>query len=99
MSFFDRISALKINAKLTLAFFVIAFTSITIIGFLSYFKGKNSLEKESFNRLTAVREMKAAQIEDYFNQIGNQIVTFSEDHTIIEAMRDFQKVLMKLMTS
>lgn len=91
MSFFDRISALKINAKLTLAFFVIAFTSITIIGFLSYFKGKNSLEKESFNRLTAVREMKAAQIEDYFNQIGNQIVTFSEDHTIIEAMRDFSK--------
>ena len=89
MGFFDRISALKINAKLTLAFFVIAFTSITIIGFLSYFKGKNSLEKESFNRLTAVREMKAAQIEDYFNQIGNQIVTFSEDHTIIEAMRDF----------
>jgi len=87
---FDRIAALKINAKLTLAFFVIAFSSITIIGFLSYFKGKHSLEEESFNRLTAVREMKATQIEDYFQQISNQIVTFSEDHTIIEAMRAFK---------
>jgi serine phosphatase RsbU (regulator of sigma subunit) len=86
----QKISSLKINAKLTLAFFVIAFTSITVIGFLSYFKGKKSLETESFNRLTAVREMKATQIEDYFSQIENQIVTFSEDHTIIEAMRDFK---------
>lgn len=85
-----RLSALQINAKLTIAFFVIAFSSITIIGFLSYFKGKRSLEEESFNRLTAVREMKAAQIEDYFQQISNQIITFSEDHTIIEAMQAFK---------
>lgn len=81
---------MKINAKLTIAFFLIAFSSITIIGFLSYFKGKKSLEEESFNRLTAVREMKSTQIEDYFSQIANQIVTFSEDHTIIEAMKSFK---------
>lgn len=89
---------MNINAKLTLAFFVIAFSSITIIGFLSYFKGKKSLEEESFNRLTAVREMKAAQIEDYFAQIANQIVTFSEDHTIIEAMQEFRKGVSQLET-
>src|SRR5436190_1994823 len=41
--------------------------------------------------LPAVREMKASQIEDYFEQIGHQIVTFSEDHTIIEAMEGFKK--------
>ncbi|MEZ4922317.1 MAG: SpoIIE family protein phosphatase [Crocinitomicaceae bacterium] len=64
--------------------------SIVIIGFLAYFKGKRSLEEESFNRLTAVREMKATQIEDYFNDIRNQIITFSEDHTIIEAMHELK---------
>lgn len=73
-----------------MAFFVIAFLSITIIGFLSYFKGKNSLEEESFNRLTAVREMKANQIEDYFKSIHNQIITFSEDHTIVDAVKGFK---------
>ena len=72
-----------------MAFFVIAFLSILIIGLLSYFKGKTSLQEESFNRLTAVREMKASQIEDYFNDITNQIITFSEDHTIVESMVAF----------
>lgn len=61
-----------------------------IIGYLSYVKGKNSLRDESFKRLTAVREMKANQIEDYFEDITNQIITFSEDHTIVEAMEKFK---------
>lgn len=74
-----------------MAFFIIAFLSILVIGFLSYVKGKNSLEEESFNRLTAVREMKATQIESYFSDIRNQIITFSEEHTIVEAMVDFKK--------
>jgi len=90
VGFLKKFSDTKINFKLGVAFFVIAFMSISVIGLLSYFKGKKSLEEESFNRLTAVREMKASQIEDYFNDIENQIVTFSEDHTIIEAMRAFK---------
>lgn len=90
VSFFKRFSDTKINFKLTVAFFVIAFLSISVIGLLSYFKGKHSLEKESFNRLTAVREMKASQIEDYFKDVQNQILTFSEDHTIVEALIAFK---------
>ena len=90
MGIYKRFSDLKINLKLQIAFFSIAFVSISVIGFLSYFKGKNSLEEESFNRLTAVREMKATQIEDYFKDIRNQIITFSEDKMIIEAMSAFK---------
>lgn len=82
---------MKIGLKLTVLFFTIAFSSISIIGFLSYDKAKRSLEEESFNRLTAVREMKAAQIEDYFQEIRDQVVTFSENHTIIQAMQEFKK--------
>ncbi|MCK4898456.1 MAG: HAMP domain-containing protein, partial [Anaerolineales bacterium] len=50
--------------------------------------GSSTLEEESFNKLTAVREMKASQIEDYFQLIENQVITLSEDRMIIEAMRD-----------
>lgn len=35
--------------------------------------------------------MKSSQIEDYFSEIANQIITFSEDHTILEAMRAFKE--------
>lgn len=82
---------MKIGIKLTLAFFSIAFAGMLVVGIIAYNKAKTSLERESFNRLTAVREMKAAQIEDYFQQITDQARTFSEDPAIIQAMKDFKE--------
>jgi len=82
---------MKIGVKLMILFVVIASISISIIGYLSYEKGRVSLEQESFNRLTAVREIKAAQIEQYFHEIRSQVITFSEDHTVIDAMVEFKK--------
>lgn len=81
---------MKIGLKLTLSFFIIAFVSILIIGVISYNTGKNSLERESFNKLTAVREMKAGQIEDYFDQLGQEITAFAGDPTFINAMKEFK---------
>ncbi len=81
---------MKIGPKLTLTFFSIALASILIIGVISYKKAKTSLEEESFNRLTAVREMKADQIEDYFSIIKDQITSFSQDPTVVEAMKSFK---------
>lgn len=82
---------MKIGLKLSIAFFLIAFLPIVVIGYLAYNKGKDSLEQESFAKLTAVREMKGSQIEDYFQQIHDQVVTFSENPTIVEAMMRFKE--------
>ena len=81
---------MKIGLKLTVLFVVIGIISVSIIGYFSYTEGKASLTEESFNRLTAVREMKAGQIEDYFDQIENQIVTYSKNKTVVEAMTEFK---------
>jgi serine phosphatase RsbU (regulator of sigma subunit) len=81
---------MKIGVKLTLTFFFVACISMLVIGVISYFEGKKSLEKESFNRLTAVREMKSNQIEDYFGLIRDQVLTLSEDPTIVQAMKEFR---------
>lgn len=82
---------MKIGLKLTLTFVAISLISVSIIGWISYLEGKTGLEKESFNRLTAVREMKASQIEDYFVQIENQIISYSQNRTVIEAMKEFKE--------
>lgn len=82
---------MKIGLKLTLAFFLIAILSISVVGYLSYDKGRDSLERESFNRLTAVREMKSTQIEDYFQQIRDQIRTFSSNPTVVTAMKELKE--------
>ncbi len=80
---------LKIRTKILLAFTVIAIITVATIAFLAFSIGQSTLERESFNKLTAVREMKASQIEDYFQLITDQLITQSEDRMIIEAMTDF----------
>jgi serine phosphatase RsbU (regulator of sigma subunit) len=87
---------MKIGHKLTLAFFIVAFASMAVIGVIAFYKGRNSLEKESFNRLTVVREMKANQIEEYFTQIHDQVLTFAEDPTVVRAMKRFNSTFDSL---
>ncbi len=81
---------MKIVYKLTIAFFLIAFVSMLIIGMIAYSKGRGSLEEESFNRLRAVREMKASQIENYFQQIKEQLITLSETPNVIRSLKNFK---------
>jgi methyl-accepting chemotaxis protein len=50
-----------------------------------------TLRKEAFDKLTAVREVKRAAVERYFKTIHDQIITFSEDRMVVDAMRQFKK--------
>ncbi len=72
-----------------IAFIAIAIVAVGVTGFIGFTIAGNALQEESFNKLTAVREMKANQIEDYFQQISGQVVTLSEDRMIVEATKAF----------
>jgi serine phosphatase RsbU (regulator of sigma subunit) len=81
---------MKIGVKITVTFFAIAFLSMLVIGLISYSRAKSSLEKQSFEKLTAVREMKSRQIQDYFQIIQDQLSTSAENPMMIEAMKEFK---------
>ena len=49
-----------------------------------------TLRKEAFDKLTAVREVKRGAVERYFQTINDQIITFSEDRMVVDAMRQFK---------
>jgi methyl-accepting chemotaxis protein len=51
----------------------------------------STLQQEAFAKLTAIRETKKASVESYFEFIDSQMVTFSEDQMVIDAMNDFKK--------
>ena len=53
-----------------------------------YVGGRNAIEAEGFDTLTAVRENKADQVEEFFRQTCDQVITFSEDLMIVDAMTD-----------
>lgn len=84
-------SRIKIRPKIILILTFIAVLTLGVMGYFAFTIGVDTLETEAFNKLTAVREMKASQIEEYFQLISDQIVTFSEDRMIIDAMNDFEE--------
>jgi PAS domain S-box-containing protein len=82
---------IKISTKILVAFVSVAIIAVGLVGYFSFTLGRSTLETESFNKLTAVREMKAGQIEDYFKFIESQVITLSEDRMTIEAMSAFDE--------
>ncbi|MBF0288941.1 MAG: methyl-accepting chemotaxis protein [SAR324 cluster bacterium] len=51
----------------------------------------NTLRSEAINKLIAVRDIKRTAVARYFRDIKNQVLTFSEDKMIIDAMVQFRQ--------
>jgi|ETNmetMinimDraft_16_1059900.scaffolds.fasta_scaffold01500_5 diguanylate cyclase (GGDEF)-like protein/PAS domain S-box-containing protein len=86
----------SIKTKLLTTFLLIGILSITITGFIFYLNAESTLKKVHFNHLTSIRETKKRQVETYFDQVRNQIITFSEDQMIIDAMKRFRKAFYEV---
>lgn len=80
---------LNIGTKVLTALLPLILLSIVLVSSISIDIAQRELEKQAFNKLIATRETKAAQVENYFSQIRHQIETFSENHMVISAMKDF----------
>ncbi len=52
---------------------------------------EEALREQVAERLVAVTDVKRAGIERYFQSINDQILTFSEDPMVVEAMGDFRE--------
>jgi len=60
-----------------------------ILGYVSNDSAKSALEQQLQNQLISVRDIKKRQIEHYFETIRDQVITFSNDRMIIDAMDSF----------
>jgi serine phosphatase RsbU (regulator of sigma subunit) len=78
---------MKIFIKLTLTFFIVAISAMIVTGWISYTNAKETLKSESFNKLVALREMKAGQLSEYFRIIKDQLIDLSEDPYIVDAIK------------
>ena len=89
-------SKLSIKARILILLAAVAIVAAGISSFVGYRIARQSLESQAFNKLTAMREMKASQVQDYFKQIANQVVTLSEDRMIVEAMKVFKTAFKQI---
>jgi methyl-accepting chemotaxis protein len=81
----DRSIRLRVHAILA----VVTILSLGTMAAVSYQLGVRTLEEEATAKLTAIRELKAHEIELYFQTIRDQLVTLSEDRMVVDALREF----------
>jgi methyl-accepting chemotaxis protein len=81
---------LKIGTKILFVTVTITVGVIAAIGVVSDISVRQSFEEESFKKLTAVREMKGQQIEEYFELISEQIRSLSRSKNVIDAIVDLK---------
>ncbi len=74
-----------------------AFLAVIPVLITSYFTGgiaanlgQQALTESAKSHISAIRDNKKSQIEDYFNLVINQIQMYSESETIVEAMQGFK---------
>ena len=83
-------SKLTIRSRILLLLAFLAIVAAGISSLVGYVIAHRSLETQAFQQLTALREMKASQVENYFAQIRNQILTFSNNPMTVAAMKAFK---------
>jgi methyl-accepting chemotaxis protein len=68
MEAIEMFKNLKIGTKLVIAFLAVGIIPFSAIGIISLLKAENALEKQAFAQLEAVRGIKKAQIEKFFDE-------------------------------
>ncbi|MBX2868621.1 MAG: hypothetical protein KTR18_08095 [Acidiferrobacterales bacterium] len=91
MSIFSNLTTLTMRKKLIVSLLVASILPLAIVSWTYMATAKSSMHTKATNQLESLREVKKSQIELYFEQIRNQILTFSESRMIVEAMSDFRK--------
>ena len=76
---------MKLSTKLLLLLLVVGILPATIIGITARFESQSALEQQAFNQLTAIREIKKAEIGRYFHTIQNQLTLKAKEEQLISA--------------
>ena len=86
----NLIRRLQLRTKISAVIFAVAILTMAVMFVFTDTYSKKFIVEDSFDKLRAIREIKAGQIESYFQNIENQVLTFSEDKMVIEAMEALQ---------
>ena len=90
---------LTIGTKLAAISIVISMAAVSIAAVLAGYSSNEALKRAAFERLTAVRELKAQQIEDYFSQVENELNFIAAEASLKENLQKLRSGISSLQTS
>ena len=79
------------RTKLQFAFVALGLAAIAIAGWLVSRGATEALRQASYDRLTAVRETRASELERYFAQIRSQVGALASDDSTVNALEQMQE--------
>lgn len=91
LSFFNPLRWIgkSIASKLYALLLLIGLLPMAVVAYSMYQSAYHGIEKQSFSQLDSIKTIKARQVTDYFQLIRDQMLTFSENRMIVEAMKAF----------
>lgn len=80
---------LGLKKRLIISFLGAGLIPILVVGIYSYLKSSSSMREQVQSKLVATAKVKGNQVEAYFETIKNQMLTFSDNVMIRDAMKGF----------
>lgn len=85
-----RFKNLRLVYKFILTFLLSGILPLIVVSAISLDNAQSSLSIQAYNQLISIRDIKKNQVERYLQTLSDQMITFSEDRMVIEAMREFR---------
>jgi methyl-accepting chemotaxis protein len=85
----------SLRGKLTLWFLGVALLPLTVAGFIAYGQAQHNLIEEIQHKLEAVRDIKAMQIEGYFQERLGDLNVLAHNPVTIDALQAFRRAVLE----
>ncbi len=79
-----------LRGKMIAAFLLLAILPLVVLGAFYFMTASKQQNEKAFDQLSSVSKTKELQIEDHLSDLSNQVVTFSQDRMVVNAMSDFK---------
>ena len=83
--------------KLFAVLLLVGAVGILLTGVLGYVRARDALQATIYNQLTAARQTKSRQVENYFRVIGNELRLLGSTTMVLDAARGFAGFTWKLI--
>ena len=83
-------------AKLFAVLLLLGAVGVLLTGVLGYVRARDALEATIYNQLTAARQTKSRQVENYFRVISNELRLLGSTTMVLDAARGFAGAVDKL---
>lgn len=88
---------MKIRTKLVLAFLSVGVTPLIILSILSIRTTGLELETQALNMVETISDHKRSAIENYFTTCEGQVVTFSNNRTVVDYLEKIDQASAKII--